>query len=82
MHYKSSSSLAFDSVNFIVREINGGWIVRFVHIVGASAFFCFLIVHVSRGLYYSSFKLVNTWLIGVTILLVSMGTAFLGYVLP
>lgn len=82
MHYVSSSEMAFSSVKLIVREIWGGWSIRLIHIVGASGFFFFLILHMGRGMYYFSFKNTRLWMRGVTILLVSMAVAFLGYVLP
>nr|QGZ08870.1 cytochrome b [Neelus murinus] len=82
MHYTSDVSTAFDSVSHICREVNFGWIMRTCHMNGGSLFFFCMFIHTGRGIYYSSFYLTHTWMIGTTILLVSMGTAFLGYVLP
>nr|QXX99477.1 cytochrome b [Laevapex fuscus] len=83
MHYTSDVNSAFDSIVHIMRDVNMGWFFRFLHANGASFFFLFLYIHIGRGLYYKSFiTQKNTWMIGVTIFLVSMATAFLGYVLP
>lgn len=81
-YFVSSHLLAFDSVDFIGREVFGGIFFRILHLNGASLFFFFLFLHLGRGLFYQSFKLEKTWLSGVTIILLVMGTAFLGYVLP
>ena len=81
-HYNSSPRLAFDSVNHIMQDVGYGWIFRISHLNGASFFFIFLFLHISRGLYYKSFKYLETWNIGVVIFLLSIATAFLGYVLP
>nr|APX40796.1 cytochrome b [Phyllotreta hemipoda] len=82
MHYSPHIDLAFNSVIHIIRDINYGWLIRTIHANGASFFFICLYTHIGRGLYYSSYKLKETWLIGVTIFLLTMATAFLGYVLP
>nr|QHD19763.1 cytochrome b [Chilocorus bipustulatus] len=82
MHFHPDISLAFDSVSHICRNVNMGWMIRTLHANGASFFFIFLYLHVGRGMYYSSYKLINTWIIGVLILFLTMATAFLGYVLP
>nr|AFQ62154.1 cytochrome b [Noteridae sp. MJTNT-2012] len=82
MHYSPNTESAFESINHICRNVNYGWILRTIHANGASFFFMCLYAHIARGMYYSSFKLMQTWSIGVIILLVTMGTAFLGYVLP
>nr|APX40523.1 cytochrome b [Phyllotreta undulata] len=82
MHYSPHIDLAFNSVIHIIRDINYGWIIRTTHANGASFFFICLYTHIGRGIYYSSYKLKETWLIGVTIFLLTMATAFLGYVLP
>ena len=82
MNYFNSTSTAFGAIDSIGREIWGGWLTRYIHITGASMYFMFLYFHIGRGLYYKSFNLVNTWLTGTTILLLSMARAFLGYVLP
>jgi ubiquinol-cytochrome c reductase cytochrome b subunit len=82
MHYVSSRDLSFESINLLTRDVRGAWGLRMFHVVGSSGFFLFLILHLGRGLYYNSFKLMHTWRIGVIILVISMATAFLGYVLP
>nr|YP_010258361.1 cytochrome b [Neocentrocnemis stali]AGO28037.1 cytochrome b [Neocentrocnemis stali] len=82
MHYTSDISLAFSSVIHICRDVNNGWMLRNLHANGASLFFICLYMHIGRGMYYGSYKLHMTWMIGVILLLVTMGTAFLGYVLP
>lgn len=82
LHYYSRIDVAFESVSHIIRDVNSGWVIRVLHANGARIFFIALYVHVARGLYYSSFTLRHTWLVGVTILLVTIATAFLGYVLP
>lgn len=74
--------IAFDRVRFICREINNGWIIRTIHANGASLFFFCLYLHIGRGLYYQSYKFFNTWSLGVILFLTTIGTAFLGYVLP
>lgn len=81
-HYNSSPTFSFDSVNHIIQEVGFGWAFRISHLNGASFFFIFLFLHISRGLYYKSFKYLETWNVGVVIFLLSMATAFLGYVLP
>nr|QQQ88956.1 cytochrome b [Hilara sp. YD3011] len=82
MHYTADISLAFDSVNHICRDVNYGWLLRTLHANGASFFFICLYLHVGRGMYYGSFLFTPTWLIGVILLFLVMGTAFMGYVLP
>nr|QEJ81436.1 cytochrome b [Drilaster sp. FM16] len=82
MHYCPDTTLAFDSVVHICRNVNNGWLLRIMHANGASLFFVCLYLHVGRGLYYGSYMYTATWTIGVLILLMTMGTAFLGYVLP
>nr|AWX92080.1 cytochrome b [Meghimatium bilineatum]UZH97779.1 cytochrome b [Meghimatium bilineatum] len=83
MHYSPDMYGTFDSVVHIMREDNSGWLIRYVHANGASMFFVFLYLHLGRGLYYQSYLLQpHTWLVGVSIFLLSMATAFLGYVLP
>nr|AFQ62397.1 cytochrome b [Kateretes pedicularius] len=82
MHYCPNVELAFNSVAHICRDVNYGWLIRTLHANGASFFFICLYIHIGRGLYYGSFKLIMTWMIGVTIFFCVMGTAFLGYVLP
>nr|AXS65789.1 cytochrome b [Cucujoidea sp. 22 KM-2017] len=82
MHYCPNINLAFFSVIHIEHNINYGWLIRSLHASGASMFFILMYCHIGRGMYYNSFNLINTWMIGITILLMSMMTAFLGYVLP
>nr|ARH54583.1 cytochrome b [Platystomos albinus] len=82
MHYCPDINIAFNSVAHICRDVNYGWLIRTLHANGASFFFICLYIHIGRGIYYSSFSLMETWMIGVTIFFVVMGTAFLGYVLP
>nr|QWB85714.1 cytochrome b [Chlorophorus diadema diadema] len=82
MHYCLDVELAFNSVAHICRNVNYGWLIRTLHANGASFFFICLYAHIGRGMYYSSYNLKETWMIGVTIFFVVMGTAFLGYVLP
>nr|YP_010849304.1 cytochrome b [Krisna nigromarginata]WGG89444.1 cytochrome b [Krisna nigromarginata] len=82
MHYSPNIELAFNSISHISRDVNYGWLMRYIHSNGASMFFMCMYLHVGRGLYYGSYKYYNTWTIGVLIMLTSMATAFLGYVLP
>nr|YP_004935643.1 cytochrome b [Alloeorhynchus bakeri]ADI75230.1 cytochrome b [Alloeorhynchus bakeri] len=82
MHYTANIELAFNSVIHICRDVNQGWMLRNLHANGASLFFICLYLHIGRGMYYGSYKLITTWYVGVVMLFVIMGTAFLGYVLP
>nr|YP_009115659.1 cytochrome b [Ravinia pernix]AJC00138.1 cytochrome b [Ravinia pernix] len=82
MHYTADISLAFNSVNHICRDVNYGWLLRTMHANGASFFFICIYLHVGRGIYYGSYLFTPTWLVGVIILFLVMGTAFMGYVLP
>nr|AAF77275.1 cytochrome b [Drosophila mauritiana]AAF77471.1 cytochrome b [Drosophila simulans]AAF77484.1 cytochrome b [Drosophila simulans]AAF77497.1 cytochrome b [Drosophila simulans]AAF77523.1 cytochrome b [Drosophila simulans] len=82
MHYTADINLAFYSVNHICRDVNYGWLLRTLHANGASFFFICIYLHVGRGIYYGSYMFTPTWLIGVIILFLVMGTAFMGYVLP
>nr|QXJ42692.1 cytochrome b [Poecilocoris druraei] len=82
MHYTANIELAFNSVVHICRDVNNGWLLRYTHANGASLFFICLYLHVGRGMYYGSYKLLMTWNTGVLLLFMTMGTAFLGYVLP
>ena len=84
MHYNASVSEAFNSVEHIMRDVNNGWLIRYLHSNTASAFFFLVYLHIGRGLYYGSYKSPRTlvWTIGTIILLLMMATAFLGYVLP
>nr|AEI52270.1 cytochrome b [Presbytis melalophos bicolor] len=82
MHYSPDISSAFSSIAHIIRDVNYGWVIRYLHANGASMFFICLFLHVGRGLYYGSFLLLETWNIGIALLLMVMATAFMGYVLP
>nr|YP_004222142.1 cytochrome b [Berthellina sp. TLT-2006]ABK92222.1 cytochrome b [Berthellina sp. TLT-2006] len=83
MHYTADMINSFSSVIHIIRDAPMGWLFRNFHANGASLFFVFLYLHIGRGLYYQSYiNHPHTWMVGVSIFLVSMGTAFLGYVLP
>nr|WIL96427.1 cytochrome b [Pseudomiza obliquaria] len=82
MYYTANIELAFYSVNYICRNVNYGWLIRTLHANGASFFFICIYLHIGRGIYYESFNLKYTWIIGVIILFLLMATAFMGYVLP
>lgn len=84
MYYAPSTGLAFDSVERIMRDVNYGWLIRYIHMNGASLFFIAVYVHIFRGIYYGSYKAPREllWILGVVILLLMMATAFMGYVLP
>nr|YP_010329796.1 cytochrome b [Acronicta major]UNP54530.1 cytochrome b [Acronicta major]UNP54940.1 cytochrome b [Acronicta major] len=82
MYYTANIEMAFYSVNYICRNVNYGWLIRTIHANGASFFFICIYLHIGRGIYYESFNLKYTWLIGVIILFLLMATAFMGYVLP
>src|SRR6201991_4032146 len=84
MHYVANAGLAFDSVERIMRDVNYGWLMRFIHANGASMFFLAVYIHMFRGLYYGSYKAPREvlWILGVIIYLLMMATAFFGYVLP
>ncbi len=84
MHYKADIHLAFDSIQHIMRNVEWGWLIRNMHMVGASFFFIVVYIHMARGLYYGSYKSPREvlWGLGVVIFLLMMATGFLGYVLP
>nr|UIW24547.1 cytochrome b [Mus minutoides] len=82
MHYTSDTMTAFSSVTHICRDVNYGWLIRYLHANGASMFFICLFLHVGRGMYYGSYTFMETWNIGVILLFAVMATAFMGYVLP
>nr|YP_010409920.1 cytochrome b [Alouatta caraya]URH15234.1 cytochrome b [Alouatta caraya] len=82
MHYTPDTSTAFSSVAHITRDVNYGWMIRYLHANGASMFFICLFLHIGRGLYYGSFLFLKTWNVGIILLLTTMATAFMGYVLP
>ncbi|NBW76674.1 MAG: cytochrome b/b6 [Sphingomonadaceae bacterium] len=84
MHYAPNTLVAFDSTEHIMRDVNWGWLMRYAHANGASAFFVVVYVHIFRGFYFGSYKAPREmiWLLGVVIFLLMMATAFMGYVLP
>nr|YP_009501942.1 cytochrome b [Livia junci]AWU48985.1 cytochrome b [Livia junci] len=82
MHFSSNVTIAFESIIHICRDVNNGWMLRVIHSNGASFFFIFVYLHIGRGIYFNSAQLKKTWNSGVVILLILMGTAFMGYVLP
>nr|APU53094.1 cytochrome b [Microtus cabrerae]APU53201.1 cytochrome b [Microtus cabrerae]APU53202.1 cytochrome b [Microtus cabrerae] len=82
MHYTSDTATAFSSVAHICRDVNYGWLIRYMHANGASMFFICLFLHVGRGIYYGSYNMMETWNMGIILLFAVMATAFMGYVLP
>ena len=84
MHYKADVSLSFDSIQHIMRDVNYGWLLRYMHAMGASAFFFVIFVHMARTLYYGSYRAPREllWWTGQGLLLLLMATAFMGYLLP
>jgi ubiquinol-cytochrome c reductase cytochrome b subunit len=84
MHYTPNTAMAFASVEHIMRDVNFGWLLRYLHANGASMFFIAVFIHMFRGMYYGSYKAPREilWGLGVLILLAMMATAFMGYVLP
>jgi len=84
MHYTANTLLAFDSVEKIMRDVNYGWLIRYIHMNGASMFFILVYIHIFRGMYYGSFKAPREllWMLGVVIFFLMIMTAFIGYVLP
>ncbi|KZB64762.1 cytochrome B [Thalassospira profundimaris] len=84
MNYTPHTDMAFESVERIMRDVNHGWLIRYIHMNGASMFFICVFIHIFRGLYYGSYKAPREvlWWIGILILLAMMATAFMGYVLP
>jgi quinol-cytochrome oxidoreductase complex cytochrome b subunit len=84
MHYNSSADLAFNSVEHIMRDVNHGWMIRYIHATGASMFFLAVYIHMLRGIYYGSYKAPREilWILGCVIYLLMMATGFMGYVLP
>lgn len=82
IHYNPSVEGAFASVVHIIRDVNYGWLIRGLHINGASMFFLCIYIHIARGLFYESYKIGKVWHSGVVILIVLMAIAFTGYVLP
>lgn len=82
IHYTAHIELAFSSVVHIIRDVEYGWLLRSIHANGASWFFICIYFHIGRGIYYGSYIMQHTWNVGVLLLFIVMGTAFLGYVLP
>jgi ubiquinol-cytochrome c reductase cytochrome b subunit len=84
MHYRADAAIAFESVEHIMRDVNFGWMLRYLHANGASMFFIVVYIHIARGLYFASYKPPREmiWLLGLVIFLLMMATAFMGYVLP
>jgi ubiquinol-cytochrome c reductase cytochrome b subunit len=84
MQYTPHVSMAFDSVERIMRDVNYGWLIRYMHAVGASMFFVVIYIHIARGLFYGSYKTPRemVWFMGIIIFIIMMATAFMGYVLP
>ncbi|WNV06848.1 cytochrome bc complex cytochrome b subunit [Candidatus Methylospira mobilis] len=84
MHYKPDAAMAFDSVEYIMRDVSWGWLIRYMHSTGASAFFIVIYLHMFRALFYGSFKSPRelVWLFGMVIFVMLMAEAFMGYLLP
>nr|YP_009121683.1 cytochrome b [Hylaeus dilatatus]AJG02938.1 cytochrome b [Hylaeus dilatatus]ALO64648.1 cytochrome b [Hylaeus dilatatus] len=82
IHYCPNIYYAFDSIIHIMKDVKFGWLIRLTHMNGASMFFILMYIHIGRGIYYNSFKFNIVWYIGIMTFLLSMATAFLGYVLP
>src|SRR6195952_4942642 len=84
MHYTPHADLAFKSVEAIMRDVNYGWLLRYLHATGASMFFIAVYIHIFRGMYYGSYKEPREvlWILGIIIFLLMMATAFMGYTLP
>ena len=84
MHYTPKTLLAFNSVEHIMRDVNNGWLLRYIHANGASLFFIWVYLHIGRNLFYGSYRSPRglLWIIGVVIFIAMMATAFIGYVLP
>jgi len=84
MHYAANAEIAFDSIEHIMRDVNYGWLLRYLHFNGSSMFFLAVYVHIFRGLYYGSYKSPREvqWILGVILFILMMATAFMGYVLP
>lgn len=82
IHYVPNIEIAFSSVVHITRDVEYGWLIRYLHANGGSIFFLFTYLHIGRGIYYSSFTIIETWNIGVTLYIIIIATAFIGYVLP
>nr|YP_010324870.1 cytochrome b [Ixodes nuttallianus]UNO53791.1 cytochrome b [Ixodes nuttallianus] len=82
MNFSGDVTTAFNMMSHISRDVNNGWLIRSIHSNGASMFFIFMYLHIGRGIYYSSFFFLKTWMTGIMMIFILMATAFLGYVLP
>lgn len=82
IHYSPHTDLAFSSVTHIIHDVNYGWVLRYTHANGASWFFICIYLHIARGIYYGSYIYLETWNIGVILIILVIATAFVGYVLP
>jgi len=84
MHYTPHIAYAFNSIEHIMRDVNFGWLIRYIHANGASMFFIVVYCHIARGLYFNSYvqPRAHLWSSGVMIFILMMATAFMGYVLP
>jgi len=82
IHYSANTQIAFDSIIHICRDVNYGWLIRTIHANGAFFFFFCLYFHIGRGIYYRSYFYLQTWIIGVILIFLTIGAAFIGYVLP
>lgn len=82
IHYCPNINIAFHRIIHIIQNVSNGWLIHNIHINGASFFFICIYAHIGRGLFYSSYTLTHTWIIGVRIFFIAIATAFLGYVLP
>nr|BCD89861.1 cytochrome b [Grandidierella osakaensis] len=80
--YSANMESSFFLVNFMTENYEKGWLIRYIHANGASLFFLCMYIHIGRGMYYSSFFMTHTWMVGVTIFILTMAAAFMGYVLP
>nr|AIL54893.1 cytochrome b [Spirobrachia sp. YL-2014] len=82
MHYSANTEFAFSSISHLMRNVNYGWLIRLLHANGASMMFLCIYIHMARNIYYYSFKMKETWTVGVLLFILTMATAFVGYVLP
>lgn len=82
IHYTPHTDFAFFSVAHIARDVNNGWLLRSLHANGAALFFACMYIHIGRGIYYGSYLLIETWIVGVLLFILTIATAFIGYVLP
>ena len=82
IHYSCEVNIAFERISHIIRDVNFGWGLRIIHANGARFFFICLYLHIGRGIYYGSYNFELVWIVGVTLFLLTIATAFLGYVLP